>query len=112
MPPLSDPEIRNRIQQALEHWSFSGEVRFTEVAQDWLRRHGYGQRQITEQMYLHVRDGGGIDQVRETREGWRDHEFHYDLRLHVANRKLYIETRLIDEQPDDPRVFVVNVHDA
>ena len=112
MPPLNDPEIRRRYREALEHRQFSGEVRFTDVAQDWLRRQGYTQGEIAEAMYLHVEGGGSIDQVEETREGWRDRwDYHYDLRLEVRNRRLYIETRFIDERPDEPRVFVVNVHD-
>jgi hypothetical protein len=113
MPPLIDPDIRRRYEQALEHWQFAGDVRFGGVAQDWLRRHGYTQREIAEAMHLHVHSGATIDQVEETREEWRDSwDYHYDLRLEVRNRRLYIETRVVDERPDDPRIFVVNVHDV
>ena len=42
-----------------------------------------------------------------------DHEFHYDLRPVVQGCQLYVETRLIytdPEDPDDPLIHIVNIH--
>lgn len=65
-------------------------------------------------MYEYVANGGVIDEVRETRPEWSDEfEFHYDLRLTIADCPVYIETRLyhrIPVVPDDSSILVVNVH--
>ncbi len=63
-------------------------------------------------MYQHVDSGGDIDQVRETRQQWMDSRFHYDFRVNVEGRRIYVETILLGEDPDDPEIQVVNIHDA
>jgi len=67
---------------------------------------------IAELIYRHFDSGGQIDQVNETREEWLDFKFHYDLRLTIAERRIYIETVLLSEDPDDPEIQVVNIHEA
>jgi hypothetical protein len=42
----------------------------------------------------------------------REHRFHYDFRLEVGGRLLYIETILAEDDQDDPTIHVVNIHDA
>jgi hypothetical protein len=65
-------------------------------------------------MYEYVEAGGKIDEVRETRPEWSDkHEFHFDLRLQIEGRRIYIETRLncrIPPVPDDSTILVANIH--
>ena len=56
-----------------------------------------------------------MDEQVETREPWREHAFHHDIRQRMAGRLIYFETRLIyrdPDDPDDPQIWVVNVHDA
>jgi len=62
-------------------------------------------------MFVYVRDGGEIDQVRETRSNWSSlHDFHYDFRIEIEGRARYIETRLKDESRFQPPViYVVNM---
>ena len=55
---------------------------------------------------------GGIGQVRETRPQWSEHPFHYDFRTNMDGRLLYIETILVEDDPDDPAIHVVSIHDA
>lgn len=57
--------------------------------------------------------GGEIDQVVETRPQWNFWSHHYDLRLTINGRLVYVETRLKynnPADPDDPVIFVVNIH--
>ena len=43
-------------------------------------------------------EDGEIDQVKETRENWREiWEWHFDLRPTIDGVKLYVETRLDPE---------------
>ena len=39
-------------------------------------------------------------------------KFHYDQRLTIAERRIYIESVLLSEDPDDPEIQVVNIHEA
>jgi hypothetical protein len=66
-------------------------------------------------MHDYVLAGGEIDQQKETRPEWNMHDFHYDLRIPIADRLIYVETRLIyrdAQDPDDPIIHVVNIHDV
>jgi hypothetical protein len=63
-------------------------------------------------MFRFFASGGEIDQVRETRPQWSEHRFHYDFCLEAGGRLLYIETILVEDDPDDPTIHVVNIHDA
>jgi len=65
-------------------------------------------------MYEYIAGGGTIDQVVETRPEWSKHEFHYDLRFEMEEQPIYVETRLLFDDPsgpDDPRIHVVNIHE-
>jgi hypothetical protein len=50
--------------------------------------------------------------VPETRPEWNDRPFHYELRIPIAGRLIYVETILIDDDPTDPVIRVVSIHDA
>jgi hypothetical protein len=71
---------------------------------------------MAKELHDYEQAGGTIDQQAETRELWRTlHDFHYDLRQPIGGRLIYVETRLIyrnADDPDDPIIDVVNIHDA
>lgn len=63
-------------------------------------------------MAEHVASDGKIDQVPETRPEYLHWGFHYDLRIAVGDRQVYIETVLDQERDlEDCTVWVVNMHD-
>ena len=63
-------------------------------------------------MHLHVEAGGEIDQVRERRPEYADqNEFHYDFRLEIDGRRVYIETILTSNR-NGLTITVVSIHDA
>jgi hypothetical protein len=63
-------------------------------------------------MWQHVAGGGEIDQVAETREDYRNrYPYHYDFRLPIAGRLIYIET-CCDDTMMGPTIYVVNIHDV
>ena len=64
-------------------------------------------------MHEYVAAGGKIDEVRETRKEWKEHEFHHDLRFTIHDVPVYIETRLnyrLPVVPDESSIEVVNIH--
>jgi hypothetical protein len=117
MVPLDDPVLAGAYKSALANWRFEGYVLWEEIARHWVEGNlpGYTTREIARRMHEHVEAGGRIDQVIETRPEWSEHDYHYDLRIPVEGRLVYIETRLrFDDpaDPDDPVILVVNAHDA
>ncbi len=104
-------------KDALGNWSFTGYIRFEipNSAYKWIKRELGGKllSDIGRLMCEYVNGGGEIDEVRETRPEWSDYEFHYDLRLPIDGKPVYIESRLefrVPLVPDDSRIIVVNVH--
>jgi hypothetical protein len=69
-------------------------------------------RAVGEEMFRYVEAGGPIDQVSETRPQWSEHRFHYDFRISISGRQVYIETILVEDDPEDPTIHVVSIHDA
>lgn len=114
LPPLSDPVILARIIQVLANWYVTDYVTWKDCARDWVGKQlpELTLRDIARVMYDHVQTAGTIDQVPERRPEWNDREFHYDFRLSVAGRRLYIETVLVDDDPDDPTLHIVSIHDV
>lgn len=118
MAPLTDPTRLAAYKDALANWSFQGYVRFelTETAHRWIKRElsNITVKGIGRMMHEYVDAGGEIDEVRETRPEWSDYEFHYDLRLTIQGKAVYIETRLhyrLPLVPDESTVLVVNIHE-
>ncbi|HOB73401.1 MAG TPA: hypothetical protein PKG54_02645 [Phycisphaerae bacterium] len=63
-------------------------------------------------MAEYVASGGEIDQIEETRPEYVACRFHYDLRLPIGERRVYIETVLDEaDEPEDCTIWVVNMHD-
>ena len=114
MARLTDPEILAKLQHVLSQWHVTGYITWKPIARQWLEQNleGFTNRSVGEEMFRYLADGGEIDQVRETRSEWTEHRFHYDLRLDVGDRFLYIETVLVEDDPDDPTIRVVSIHDA
>jgi hypothetical protein len=60
-------------------------------------------------------DHGSIDEQVEKRPEYVSFGFHYDLRLKIDDRLIYVETVLFcddADNPDDPRILIVSVHDV
>lgn len=114
MARLTDPEILAKFQQALSQWRFTGYITWKPVARQWLERNleGFTTRSVAEEMFQFVAAGGEIDQTTETRPDWSEHRFHYDFRMEIGGRLLYIETILVEDDPNDPTIHVVSIHDA
>jgi hypothetical protein len=83
-------------------------------AENWAAKElsGFNLKALAKLMHQHVQTGGVIDQVRETRPEWNDRDYHYDFRLAWAGRALYIETVLVDDNPKNPYLYIVSIHDA
>lgn len=114
MARLTDPEILARFEHALSQWRLTGYITWKATAREWLERNleGLTTRCVGEEMFRFFSAGGEVDQVRETRPLWSEHQFHYDFRMDIGGRLLYIETILVEDDPDDPTVHVVSIHDA
>jgi hypothetical protein len=114
MAPLQDPVLLARFRSALANWRVTGYVVWKDIALEWLRSHleGTEPRQIALLMHQHVTAGGVIDQIAEHRPEWSDYDFHYDFRLPIAGRLIYIETVLVDDDPSDPILRIVSIHDT
>lgn len=118
MPPLTDPTRLVAYKDALRNWRVSGYIEFhlSTEAHRWIRREldGIDLNGIRRLMFEFVESGGEIDEVKETRPEWAEHEYHYDLRLTIQNKVVYIESRLYYREPvvpDESWILVVNIHE-
>jgi hypothetical protein len=117
MARLTDPERLAAYQDALANWSFDGFIVFelNETAYAWIKREleNVSLKEIGRLMHEYIAAGGAIDEVPETRPEWSDYPFHYDLRLTIQNKPVYIESRLnykLPVNPDESTILVVNIH--
>lgn len=111
MPPLGDEALLERLLEALEGWRYDGYIDWKPRATAWLRKNlpGCSQKAIGRAMYSHVTGGGAIYEAKENYEGYRDdHPFHYDYRILVAGKRIYIET-VFDDKRMGPTITVVNI---
>ena len=60
----------------------------------------------------HVNGGGAITQVRETRTDRPDYRFYYKVILAISDfpRGVFVEHRLVDDDPAGPVVHIVSAH--
>src|SRR4051812_21633110 len=114
MPPLTDAAIRVQLQAVLANWKVTGYVTAKELVLEWVAREltGITLKDVAKAMDAHLQCGGTVDQAPETRIEWSVWPFHYDFRLSIAGRKVYIETILQDDNPKDPTIHIVSIHDA
>ncbi len=113
-----DRETRLRCyRNALRNWSFRGYVGFKRIAEEWLLRElpDLSLRDIRRELHDYVDRGGVIDEQVEQRPEYSHYEFHFDMRLLIGGRRIYFETVLTCDDandPDDPTIVVVSVHDV
>ncbi len=114
MAPLADPQILSCFQGVLSNCHVTGYVTVKTIALTWAAKNlpNFELKVLAKLMYEHVMNGERIDQVRETRPEWNDRDYHYDFRLEWAGRRIYIETVLVDDDPTDPSIDIVSIHDA
>jgi hypothetical protein len=114
MAPLADPDILSRFNAALSNWHVTGYVTAKKVALGWARRNlpDFALKTLGKLMLDALQAGEVPDQVRETRPEWNDWDYHYDFRLTWADRDIYVETILVDDDPTDPTIYIVSIHDA
>lgn len=114
MARLTDPALLAMFRHALSEWNCSGYITWKRIAREWVEDNleGFTTRAVGEELFRFFDAGGEVDQVRETRPEWSEQRFHYDFRLEIGGRRLYIETILVDDDPDDPTIHVVSIHDA
>jgi hypothetical protein len=114
MADAPDPDALARYKETLSHWRFRGYILWKAVAREWLDREldGYTAEMIHELMHDYVAGGGTVHQVIERRPEYVAYRFHYDLRLPIGGRRIYIETVLIEDDEPDPTIRVVSIHDA
>ncbi len=119
MARLTDPDRLAAYLDALTNWGVEGCVSFDRLSKEgakYLRELGVKQRELKELMYEHVVGGGEIDEVRESSKD-SEFDFHYDLRIQIQGKQVYIETRMDPDYPRTPveslesTIYVVNVHD-
>jgi hypothetical protein len=110
---LEDEELLAQFAEALGDWRYDGFIVWNQLARTWLEKNlpDVVQKSVSEQMFLHYQSGGKIDQVKETRSPYDQHyEYHYDFRLTISNREVYIET-VLDTTATGPTITIVNMHD-
>ncbi|NLS97242.1 MAG: hypothetical protein GXX96_34320 [Planctomycetaceae bacterium] len=114
MVPLTDPDTLAKFNHALGQWRFTGYITWEAIARRWVEDNleGWTTRAVAEEMWRHFETGGRIDEIRETRPEWTEYRYHYDFRIQFADRLVYVETLLIEDEPNDPTIHVVSIHDA
>jgi hypothetical protein len=114
MARLTESQTLAKLPHALSQWQFTGYITWKPIARQWLEQNleGFTTRSVGEEMWRFFAAGGEIDEVRESRPEWSGHRFHYDFRIDIGGRFLYIETILMKDAPDDPTIHVVSIHDA
>ena len=114
MAALADPFILAQFHKVLANWRYAGYVTVSDNAAEWLVKElaGFDPRDLAKAMFQFVQAGGIIDQQVERRPEWNCWPFHYDFRLNVTGRLLYVETVLRDDDPKDPTIHIVSIHDV
>jgi len=114
MAPLTDMAILAKFRHALSEWNCTGYITWKGIAREWVEANleGFTTRAVGEAMFNYVEAGGRIDQTRETRPEWNTQRFHYDFRIVIGDRLIYVETILVEDDRDDPTIHVVSIHDA
>jgi hypothetical protein len=89
-------------------------IRWQPQALKWLsvELENVGVQLVHVAMQEYVKAGGKIDQVEERRPEYFSWRFHYDLRLPISGRRVYVETVLDQaKEIEDCTIWVVNIHD-
>jgi len=114
MAPLTDPTLLAHFRDAIGEWRCDGFVRWKRQAAEQLGKllDSHTQKSIAKLLCEHVEAGGVIDQVRERRPEYAGrHPYHFDFRLNIGGRLVYIETTL-DVTSTGPVITIVSLHDV
>src|SRR6266404_3324089 len=114
MPPLTDACILAQLHAVLANWNYTDYVTAKPLVLEWIANHlnGLGLKNVAKAMNDFCRTGGVVDQVPERRPEYSAWPYHYDFRLRLAGKEIYIETILQDDNPKDPTVHIVSIHDV
>ncbi len=114
MPALTDATILAQFLAVLANWKYTDYVTARPLVLDWIASNlgGMGLKDVAKAMNDFCRSGGLIDQVPERRAEYSTRPFHYDFRLPLAGKAIYIETILQDDDPQDPTIHIVSIHDV
>jgi hypothetical protein len=113
MGKVTDPAALALYKETLSYWRYRGYIVWKQVAREWLDLElpTYTAELFNELMHEYVASGGEVHQVVERRPEYVAYRFHYDLRLPMSGRRVYIETVLIEDDQPDPTIRVVSIHD-
>jgi hypothetical protein len=114
MPPLTDAVILAQFRAVLANWKYTGYVTAKDIALDWIANNlgGLTLKDVAKALNDFLQRGEVIEQLPETRPEWSMWPFHYDFRVQLAGREVYIETILQDDDPNDPTIHIVSIHDV
>lgn len=115
MQKPSDQAALSRYRNVLANFGrVTGYVQWKRVPVQWLADNlpEATVRYVNEKISEHAKAGGHIDQVEERRLEYVDWRFHYDLRLQILNRKIYVETVFDDaDDLEECTIWIVSLHD-
>ena len=113
MPPLRDDAELGRYKGVLKEWKFTGVIQFRRRAAEWIRDNlaNHTQKSVGRLMHEHREE---VDQTPETREEYRDfYPYHYDFRIPIDGRLIYIETVFEPGATDaDSTIWIFNMKPA
>ena len=114
MPPVNDPKVMEQLRSVLQNWRVTGYVTAKDLVLEWIAKElgGLTLKDVAEIMHTFVKRGGQVDQVPERRPEWSEWPFHYDFRVEIGKREVYIETILQDDDPSDPTLHIVSMHNV
>jgi len=114
MPALTDPVVLAQFRAVLANWKFTGYVTAKDVVIDWIANNltGLTLKDVARAMHDFLLRGDPVAQVPESRPEWSIWPFHYDFRMLLASREVYLETILVDDDPTDPTIHIVSIHDV
>ncbi len=103
-----------QFHAVLANWSYTDYVTAKPLALDWISSAlgGLSLKDVAKAMHDFCQAGGAIDQVVERRPEFSIWPYHYDFRIQLAGRVIYIETVLQDDDPNDPTIHIVSIHDV
>lgn len=110
--PECHPATRQRYIRALSEWSSLFRIRWEGQAAENVDLLGLSFQEATRVVYEYLLSGGELDEVDETRPQWKAHRHHYDVRLQMGGRYIYVETRFIEDhsnRDDPPWIWFVNL---
>ena len=114
MPPLTDPALLAMFKKAFSDWRVGGVVLWRRGAEEWLHRNlpNITMREVNRSLHEHFEGGGQLFHIKETRPNWWMWEYWYKFKsLPIGGRKVFVEMRLDDRDPDEPVIHVVNMHE-